>query len=656
VLFRDPNTPLSRPTDLDFVIPLEMSVQQAQSRVGGSTIIARLAEGISIAQAQAEVDSVLRAVAEENPDRNGGISARVVPLRDVAFGRYRTSVLLLQAAVILVLIVGCANIAGLLLARNRGRRGELAIRLALGAERTRVVRQLIGEALPLSAIGGALGVFVAWGGLELSAALAPGHFSQLGDVSLDWRVLAFTSAMVIVTTLLFATIPAAQALKVDLVEPLKQGGRRSIGGARRQRGRGLLVGSQVAFATVLLIGAGLLLSSLVHVVRAELGAQPDGLITFDFRLAQRETVMPLPSQYRGMGLVRINTRPALTVERVLERVQSMPTVTGVAAASNPPLGGFGLPLPFLIEGVEQPATDNDVPGMQTGPLATYTAVAGDYFAVMKIALKEGRFFDDRDSADRAPVVIINEALARRFFNGTSPLGRRLTVTFVPDDVPREIVGVVGDTAIGPLERERAPAIYLPHVQQSALWAGPAWGARAGMYFVVRTHEGLQTFTPALARAVAEVDSSTPVADVQPVAQAVRNQLQDLQLTVLLVGVFSVVAVVLTAIGIYGVIALAIADRTREIALRRAVGARSPQIVKMVLTDVAWFVGTGLAAGLLLSLAVSRLLGGALYGVTPMDPMTYVAVSVLFIAIAIGACLVPARRAVAIDAMTALRAD
>jgi putative ABC transport system permease protein len=275
---------------------------------------------------------------------------------------------------------------------------------------------------------------------------------------------------------------------------------------------------------------------------------------------------------------------------------------------------------------------------------------------MKIALKEGRFFDDRDSADRAPVAIINETLARQFFNGTSPLGRHLTVTFVPDDVPREIVGVVGDTAIGPLERERSPAIYLPHVQQSALWAGPAWGARAGMYFVVRTHEGLQTFTPALARAVAEVDSSTPVADVQPVAQAVRNQLQDLQLTVLLVGVFSVVAVVLAGIGIYGVIALAIADRTREIALRRVVGARSPQIVKMVLTDVAWFVGAGLAAGLLLSLAASRLLGGALYGVTPMDPMTYVAVSLLFIAIAVGACLVPARRAVAIDAMTALRAD
>jgi ABC-type antimicrobial peptide transport system permease subunit len=177
-----------------------------------------------------------------------------------------------------------------------------------------------------------------------------------------------------------------------------------------------------------------------------------------------------------------------------------------------------------------------------------------------------------------------------------------------------------------------------------------------MYFVVRTHEGLQTFTPALARAVAEVDSSTPVADVQPVAQAVRNQLQDLQLTVLLVGVFSVVAVVLAGIGIYGVIALAIADRTREIALRRVVGARSPQIVKMVLTDVAWFVGAGLAAGLLLSLAASRLLGGALYGVTPMDPMTYVAVSLLFIAIAVGACLAPARRAVAIDAMTALRAD
>jgi putative ABC transport system permease protein len=429
-----------------------------------------------------------------------------------------------------------------------------------------------------------------------------------------------------------------------------------MGGARRQRARGLLVAGQIAFATMLLIGAGLLLSSLLHVMRTDLGAQPDGLVTFAFHLPQRDTVIPLPAQHRGMGLVRINDRPALTVERVLERIQSMPAVSGVAAASNPPLGGFGLPLSFAIEGVDLPPTNNNVLPGQTGPLATYTAVAGDYFGVMRIALKEGRLFDDRDTADRPPVAIINQTLARQFFDGASPLGRRLTMTFVPDDVPREIVGVVGDTAMGPLERERSPAIYLPHLQQSTRWAGPAWGARSGMYFVVRTNEGLQTFAPALARGVAEVDSSTPVADIKTLAQVLRSQLQDLQLTVLLVGIFSVVAVVLAAVGIYGVIALTVADRTKEIALRMVVGAGTSRIVRMVLTDVAWFVGAGLAAGLLASLAASRLLSGVLYGVAPMDPLTYGVVDRLSVAIAIEACLVPARRAVAIDAMTAPRAE
>jgi putative ABC transport system permease protein len=400
------------------------------------------------------------------------------------------------------------------------------------------------------------------------------------------------------------------------------------------------------------------LKSLLYVVRADLGADTAGVVTFDFHLSMRDTVIPLPgtAPYRGMTLIEINEKPALTVERLLDRIQEMPGVTGVAAASNPPLGGFVVPIPFLIEGAQPPSPSPSQEPAVGAPTATYAAVAGDYFDVMRIPLREGRVFEENDTVDRAPVVIINESLARRYFQNESPLGRRIRFDVVPNEVYREVVGVVADTAIGPLERDRTPAIYLPHLQQSKVWLVPRRGPRSGMYFAVRTTEGFGTFAPALTAAVAEVDANTPVAELRPLRDTLSGQMQDLRLVVLLVGAFAIVAAVLAATGVYGAISLAVADRTREIAIRMVVGARALQIAKMVLRNVLWFVSLGLAVGLVLAIGLSRALAWALFGIGPTDPSTYALVTLAFVVIAVVACLLPALRAVNVNPTVALKAE
>ena len=657
-LFRDPNAALTRPTELDFVLPLELTPNALQSRFGGSTVVARLKPGVSVQQAQDELERLFANLGSDDAAIFGRMTPQVVSLGDVAFGRYRTAVLLLQAAVVCVLLVGCANVAGLLLGRNLARRGETAMRLALGAGRGRIMRQLVAEAAPLSIAGGAIGLLLAWGGLELFAALAPGHSSQLGDVSLDLRVLLFTAAVVLVTTVAFATIPAAQALRIGLLESLREGSRGATGGAKRQRLRRALVAAQIALAVVLLVGAGLLLKSLLHVVTADLGADRAGLVTFDFHLASRDTFRSVPPSeaLRGLALIEMTDKPTIVVERVLERIAQMPGVTAVAGATNPPLGGFAIPLGFAVEGSDASPLANS-PGAGGGaPTATYIATAGDYFGTMNIPLRAGRLFDASDTEDRPPVVVVNETLARRFFADESPLGKRIKFTYIPNDVSREIVGVVADTAIGPLERDRAPAIYLSHRQQPKLWPAPGRGARSGMYFAVRTTEAFGTFGPALTAAVAEIDASTPVAELRPLSRTLSEQLQELRLAALIVGAFAFVAALLAATGVYGVISLAIADRAREIALRIVVGAEARQIATMVLRSMLRLVAIGLVLGLVVAALSSRLLGWALYGTAPTDPSTYVIVAVLFVVVAVVSCLLPTLKAARVDPTVALKAD
>jgi putative ABC transport system permease protein len=657
--------------NLEFFAPLCLTRAQELSRIGGNTVVARLKPGVSIEKAQAEVDAISAQLAASDPARHQGIGTRVELLQRATarsfnsngqpYGDYGSPLLILQGAVAFVLLIACANVAGLLLARTASRRGEIALRLALGASRWRVIRQMMTESLPIAALGGTLGVALSWVGLRLFLTTAPPGFPRLDHIALDGRVLAFTAVAVLLTTVLFAVIPAVQASKVPLLDPLTESGRSGgTAGAGRQRGRSLLVTGQVALALVLLIGAGLMINSFVRVIRHDLGADPTNLLTFDFRWPWpvSEGIKPLAERYRDMSLWEVSPAPALAFDRVYARLQTLPGVVSVAAVSVSPFASESLSMPFLIEGRPEPT----VPGIrgegriETRQIADYAAVTPGFFATMKIPLLAGRDFDARDTSDRPFVTIINRTMARRYFGNDDPIGQRIRLDFVPNEPQREIVGVVGDMFSGPLQPEHQPAIYVPHVQQTSRFAGPWVYQRIGMYFVVRTAAEPMQLVPSLKRAVAEVDPATPVANPATIEESIDSQIRHLRLYMLLLGIFGGVAAILAATGIYGVMAYSVAERTREIGIRMALGARAHDVLVMILQQATWIVGVGLVFGLAGAFAVTRLIRSTLFDVTPTDPPTFVVVSLALLVIAALASLIPTRRATAVDPTIALKSD
>jgi len=639
--------------DVDYWTPLAFGLSQSRSKAGFLLTIGRLKPGVSVKQADAEVKGIAAQLAKGDPDRDAGLTAFVQGLQEAAYGGYQSPLLILQGAVAFVLLIGCANVAGLLLARAASRKTEVAIRTAIGAGRGRIVRQLLTESLPLSALGGLIGILLSWGGLKLFVAAAPEGFPRLDEVSLDLRVLGFTALIVILTSVIFGIVPALQASKPDLIGSLKESGRSGTDSVARQHLRSALVIVQIALALVLLIGAGLMINSFLRVQKNDVGADPHNLLTFDFRFTQNETIK-LFGRYRGIGLWDVLPTPALEFDRVYERMQGLPGVVSAAGISQPPLNG-GMTMPFLIEGRPAPPPTNAAGGtQQQGQTANYYAVTPKYFATMKIPVIRGRDFTSQDTAAAPLVIIINQTMAKRFFPNEDPLGKRITLDFVPDEQPRQIVAVVGDTLQDRLQRDRNPVMYLPHVQQTARWMGPAWNMRAGMFFVLRTSGDPMSMAAAVKHAVAEVDPNKAAANFRTVEKGLDQQVQYLRLYILMLGVFGAVAAVLAAIGIYGVMAYSVAERTREIGIRMALGAASHDFLKMVVRQALVLLGIGLAMGLGASFALTRVIKSALYGVTATDPATYGGVSLLLIVVAIVACVVPTRRAVAVDPTIALR--
>jgi putative ABC transport system permease protein len=658
--------------DLEFFAPLCLTRAQELSRVGGNTIVARLKPGISIAQAQAEVDSISAQLAASDPARHQGIGTRVELLQRAQAryfntdgrpsGDYRSALLILQGAVAFVLLIACANVAGLLLARTASRRGEVALRLALGAGRWRLVRQLVTESFPLAVVGGTLGVVLSWVGLRLFLRMAPPGFPHLDQVSLNVRVLGFTALIVVVTTVLFAVVPAIQASKATLVDPMRDSGRSATGGVERQRARSLLVTGQVALALVLLIGAGLMFKSFVRVIEHDLGADPQNLLTFDFRLqwgagsSDSEGVKPLAERYRDMSLWEVSSGPGLTFDRVLARLRTLPGVASAAAVSAPPFGSQNLALPFLIEGRPVP-TSPSIRGegrIETQQTANYSAVSSGFFNTMRIPVLRGRDFSEHDTVDQPYVAIVNQTFASRYFPDADPIGKRLALDFVPNEPQREIVAVVGDTAVGPLQHQQEPAIYVHHLQQTSRFAGPWVYMRVGMTFVLRTTGDPMRMVESVKRAVAEVDRNTPVAAVQTMEQTLDGQIRNLRLYMFLIGIFGGVAALLAATGIYGVMAYSVAERTREIGIRMALGARARDVLRTVLGQATWMIGTGLVAGLAVALAITRVIQSVLVEVTATDPATFGAVTAILASIAAIACVVPTRRATSVDPTVALK--
>jgi putative ABC transport system permease protein len=650
---------------IEFVAPLCLTTAQVNSRVGGNTVIGRLKPGVTIQEAQAEADLLGAQLAQADPQRHGGLGTRIEPLQRAqarlvnglgqAFGDFGSSLLMLQGAVGFVLLIACANVAGLLLARAAGRRQEVSLRLALGAGRRRLVRQFLAESLPLSALGGALGVALSWGALEVFVLTAPPDFPHLDDVTLNPRVLAFTATLVVITSVLFALVPALQAAR-GVGDPLKDSGRTATAGVARQRMRGLLVTGQMALALVLLIGAGLLIHSFGRAIRADLGGDPENLLTFDFRLPATGTFR-LVGRYRDSNLYDVDPRAAQTFERVYERLQAVPGVLAVGAASVGPFVPT-FTMPFEIEGRPAPYTSGpaDAGAALSPPVANYYAVTRGFFPTLRIPLLQGRDFTDRDSANQPPVIIINETMARQYFPGEDAVGKRVRVDFAPDEQPREIVGVVRDISTGRLEGGRAPAVYVPHVQQAPQFIGPLVYSRTGMIFVLRSAGDPMRLLASVKQAVAEVDPNTPVASVATVEQTLDAQVQHLRLYMLLLAAFGIVAAVLAGTGIYGVMAYAVAERTREIGIRMALGARASDVLLMVSRQAAVLVGIGTPLGLAGALASTRVMQSTLFGVTAYDPVTYAAGTALLLTIAAVASVVPVRRAASVEPTVALRQE
>jgi len=531
------------------------------------------------------------------------------------------------------------------------------VRAALGAGRQRIVRQLLAESVPLSVLGGAMGLLLSWGGLKLFLAVAPASFPRLHELSLNLRVLGFTALVVMLTSIFFAVVPAIQTSKLDLLNSLKEASRSGTEGVGRQRLRRALVTGQIALALMLLIGAGLMINSFIRVQKHDLGADPKNLLTFNFQWPISEGAKPA-GKYHGVGLWDVSPRPAKTFDRVAERLRNVPGVLSAAAVNIPPLNAGALPLvtPFLIEGRPPPLPNGASAGGSRQPdqTANYFAVTPDFFGTMRIPVLRGRDFNDRDKEDATPVMIINQAMALQFFPGENPIGQRVTLDLAPGERPREIIAVVGDTATSRLAREQAPALYVPHLQQTSQFSGPWVYFRTGMYFVLRTSGEPMSLANAVKRAVAEVDPNTPAADLRSLEENLDDQVRNMGIYMLCLGIFGTVAAVLAATGIYGVMTYSVAERTREIGVRMALGAGSFDVLKMVFSQVSRVIGAGLAIGLAGAMALTGLIKSSLYGVTATDPATYLGVSLLLVLIALIACAIPTRRAVRVDPTIALR--
>jgi putative ABC transport system permease protein len=648
---------------VEFFAPLCLTRAQVQSRVGANTVVARLKPGVSIRQAQAEADAIAARLAESDPERHKGLGVRVEPLQRAnarlsggngtgqATTDYGSQLLTLQGAVALVLLIACANVAGLLLARSSGRRGEIALRLALGANRLRVVRQLLAENVPLAVAGGIGGVACSWIGLTLFKATAPANFPRLGQLALDIRVLAFTAAVVIVTMALFAVVPAIQSSNVSLTTPMRSSGRDASGQSGRPRLRAALVTGQVALAVVLLVGAGLLINSFARVITRNLGANPRNLVIFDFRMPLADNAKQV-GRYRGNSLWDVSPAPARTFDRVVDRLRSVPGVSSIAAINLSPFGSQTISMPFAIDG-RSPLSS----GRSSAPPSTsFLAVTPGFFQTMGIPVLQGRDFDAHDTADRPYVAVINRTMAQQFFAGEEAIGRRLTLDFVPDERSREIVGVVADTLSGPLQTSQDPVIYVPHVQQTSQFVSALVYTRVGMTFAVRTAgEPLRTM-PAIKQAVAEIDRLTPVSNVRTISDTVNAQIDDLRLSMLLLASFGVIAAVLAATGLYGVMSYYVAERTGEIGIRMALGARASDVLVMIGRQAGAMTGLGLLLGLAGAVVLSRLIQSRLFGITATDPSTYAAVAAMLLLIAAMASFVPGRRATTIDPATALKRE
>jgi putative ABC transport system permease protein len=597
-------------------------------------VVARLRPGTSFEQAQAELAMVVANWAEANPDEHApgpdGHPVYIVPLQEDVIGDIRPALLLLLGAVGFVLLIACANVANLLLARSEARQREIAVRSALGAGTGRLLRQFLTEGLVLAVLGGVLGVFVGWAGVRLLIAANPESIPRAAEIGLDGWVLLFTTGIAVLTGVIFGLAPALHLSRGSTTGALREGGLRTTTNAARQRLRRLLVVSELALAVILIVGSALMLRSFAELQRVDPGFDPEGLLTFQVFLPS--------ATYPGA--------PPQTAfhDRLLERLEGLPGVRAVTAMSGLPPVRDVTANSMVLEGIE-PTEDGP------GHLMDYVqSVQRDYFSTMRIPLRAGRVFEPQDAAAGGALAVVNERVVRTFYEGLDPVGRRFSFAG-PDGPWYTIIGVVGDVKQGGLEAPAGTEAYL-YVPQVAVLNE---FAPRTMNYVLRTTGDPAGHAASVRRAVRELDESLPVANLATMGEVLSGSLARPRFLTLLLGIFAGVALALAAIGTYGVMAYSVVQRRQELGIRMALGARPDSVLGLVLAQGLTVAAVGLVIGSLGALALTRTLSGLLYNVSANDPVAFAAAPILLGLVALLACYIPARRATRVDPVTVLKA-
>lgn len=604
---------------------------------------------MTLQQAQAAADQLAREFGEESP-QNKGWGIRVVALDEsMVGGNLRSAFQILQGTAGLVLLIACANVGGLLLAQGMMRQRELAVRAAVGSGRWRIVRQLLTESLVLASLGAVLCLVVVWLGMSALLKWLPQWLPRLNEVSLSPTVLIFTAVVSLLTSIVFGMLPAWQSSRLDLARAFRSGDRSATASPAKLRLRSAFVVMQISTALVLLTGAGLLINSLMRLTTVDTGLDPRNLTTLEMAFTGRGffgatgNVTPIGSLEFELS-PRINT----IVNQIRDRIAALPGVEGVTTMRlSTPLGGSG-GFQFTIAG-RVPPSERDRPN------ARWLPIGADYFKVLNVPVVRGREFTDFDTLSSAPVVVINETMAKRYWPDEEPLGQTMTLDFY-NDQPRQIVGVVPDIRPNLRNREPEPQMFVPHTQLPAIQAGLTAFGLEQVTFVVRSRARMDDWLPGARAAAKEIDPAHAVNNVQLVAEFAARQTQGFRQYVILLGAFSGIALLLAVVGIYGVMSHSVMQRRQEIGIRVAFGATARNVLGSVLGRGLAVIGTGMAIGLTASLLMTRIIDSSLWGVTSTDPATYTIVLGTIFLVAGAACYVPARRALKVDPLVAMRQD
>ena len=587
--------------------------------------IARLKPGVTMDQAQSELNVLAQNLERQYPESNDGWRVSLTSVRDVVLGTPYKGLWLLLAAVCCVLLIACANVASLQLARSTSRSREIVLRAALGAGRIRIIRQLLAESLLLSFIGGVSGLLLAWGGVFGLRASGPASISRLGQATVNGWVLAYTGLVIVVVGITSGLIPALQSSRFDLNGALREGPRGSTGSAGKSRMHSVLLIAEIAVATLLLVGAGLLLKSFWRLQSVDPGFKPDHVLTAGISL-NREKYM------------KDDDRRVVFFRQILERVKSVPGVESVGMISHLPFSGRGVNMGFTIAG--QPVLAGDDDRLRT----ELRVISPEYFRTMSIPVRNGRVFAEQDTKSGQTVAVVNDAFVRQFFPDRSPLGERVQIAYT-DPLNVQVVGVVGDVRHRGYDADARPELYVSY-QQDTIW--PV------MNLVIRTQGEPLTVAANVRHEIDAVDPSQAIFNVRPLEELMFDSIAERRFNLILLLAFAVVAVLTAAAGIYGIMTYFVSQRTSEIGIRMALGARRLDVLKLILGHGMRLTMWGVGIGLLASLIVTRLIVSLLFGVSAIDPLTLAGVAIFLTFVALLACYVPTQRAIKVDPLIAIR--